>query len=364
VLRRLERGPRGLPRVTLSRDDGSAVEVVEERPVVLATGGAGSLYRETTNPSVATGEGVAIAWRAGALVRDMEFIQFHPTALALPGSPRHLITEALRGEGALLYNAAGERFMTRYHPDGELAPRDIASRAIAAELRRTGDRCVYLDATVLPRDTLYTRFPSICRFLAQFGLDPSTDRIPVTPVAHFMIGGVATDLDGRSSVPGLFACGEVASTGVHGANRLASNSLLEGLVFGERVARALRDPEVGGPARPRRRIALKLGPGQGRGSDPAVVERVRDLLWDRVGIVRNGIVLAQAAAELERVAVEVEPAAEDGLASPAANAVVTALLVTRAALARVESRGAHFRSDFPDTVAGWKTHLGLVRSPR
>ena len=364
VLRRLDPGPGGLPRATLSRSDGSGVEVVEGLPVVLATGGAGSLYRETTNPSVTTGEGVALAWRAGAVIRDMEFIQFHPTALALPGSPRHLITEALRGEGAVLVNTAGERFMGRYHPDAELAPRDIASRAIAAELARSGERWVYLDATALPRAVLDIRFPSIRHTLAEYGLDPSRDRIPVTPVAHFMIGGVATDLDGHTSLPGLYACGEVASTGVHGANRLASNSLLEGLVFGERVVAALGRGTATGPRAPRRRIRIVPLPGAGGGDPTRVIERVRDLLWQHVGIVRAGIHLATAAAELERLAAETEALAPTDLASPHANAVATARLITRAALARVESRGAHYRSDFPGPVRGWRTHLGIDSRPR
>lgn len=365
VLRRLDaRGDR-FPRATISRDDGSAVEVLEGRPVVLATGGAGSLYRETTNPSVTTGEGVALAWRAGAWTRDMEFIQFHPTALAVPGSPRHLITEALRGEGAVVTNAAGERFMGRYHPDGELAPRDVASRAIAAELARTGERCVFLDATGLPRAVLDTRFPSIRRTLADYGLDPSRDRIPITPVAHFMIGGVVTDLDGRTSVGGLYACGEVASTGVHGANRLASNSLLEGLVFGERVVAALqRGPTHAGPRRPRRRIRVAPLPGAGGGDPGATVDRIRDLLWQQAGIVRTGVGLAAAAAELEHLAGECEPEAPEALASSHANAVATARLITRAALARVESRGAHYRTDFPVPVAGWRTHLGILGTDR
>ena len=363
LLRRLSfDSHRGLV-ATLARENGGGVEEVVGAPVVLATGGAGSLYRESSNPSIATGEGVALAWRAGALLRDMEFIQFHPTTFVKAGAPRHLMTEALRGEGAVLRNKAGERFLPAYHPDAELAPRDVVSRAITSELRKSGERWVYLDATALPRDRLFARFPSICRFLAAYHVDPSVDLIPVAPAAHFMIGGVATDLDGHSSLPGLLACGEVASTGVHGANRLASNSLLEGLVFGERVVHALKARSGGTPERPRRRISVRLPPGAGVNDASAAVDRVRDILWDSVGIVRNGPTLASAAQELEGLARSTEPADPAELPGVAANAVVTALLITRAALARVESRGAHFRSDFPHHVPGWRTHLGELRAP-
>ena len=363
VLRRLEALSQGGIRATLSRDDGSGVEEVEGARVVLATGGAGSLYRESSNPSIATGDGVAIAWRAGAVLADMEFIQFHPTAFYQTGAPRHLITEALRGEGAVVRTTSGERFLGQYHPDAELAPRDVVSRAIDAELRRSGARWVLLDATGIPKDRLLSRFPTICRFLADYGIDPAREPIPVAPVAHFMIGGVQTDLGGRTSLPGLYACGEVASTGVHGANRLASNSLLEGLVFGERVVQALVDHAPGRPRRPRRMVEFARPPGNG-GADPgAVIERVRNLLWERVGIVRQGPTLAMAAQELERLSQTVEPASEEVLPGPPANAVLTALLIARAALSRCESRGAHYRADHPVPLDEWRTHLGLRRTP-
>lgn len=361
VLRRLSLGPDRSIVATLGRADGGSIEEVATASTVLATGGAGSLYRESSNPSVATGEGVAIAWRAGALLTDMEFLQFHPTAFYREGAPRHLITEAIRGEGAVLRNRAGDRFLLAHHPDAELAPRDVVSRAIVAELDRTGDRWVLLDATGIPSDRLHARFPTICRFLAAHGLDASREPIPVAPVAHFMIGGVAVDLDGRSSLPGLLACGEVASTGVHGANRLASNSLLEGLVFGERVVRALRLGGSGGPRRPRRRAAVRIPHGAAEGDRPEVVDRVRDLLWTSVGIVRSGPRLALAAAELDALAAVTEPTDPSTLPGAGANAVVTALLLTRAALARPESRGAHYRTDAPTSVPGWRVHLGLER---
>ena len=347
---------------TLSRPDGREAEELDCRQVVLATGGAGSLYRESSNPSIATGEGLAIAFRAGALMTDLEFIQFHPTTFYRPGAPQFLITEALRGEGAWLVNAAGERFLSRHHPDAELAPRDIVSRAIRAELDRTGARCVFLDATRLPRERLFARFPTVCRFLQEYHMDPSVDLIPVTPAAHYTIGGVATDLEGRTSLPGLLACGEAASTGAHGANRLASNSLLEGLVFGERVVRQLVAPTAGGPPRPRRSITLPAMAGEGVGRDRSTTEQVRDLLWDHVGIVRSAVGLSEAVATLEALRPRVEPSGSEP-AGPTAHHVLLALLVARAALFRTESRGAHFRSDFPRADPAWRLHIGLRTAP-
>jgi L-aspartate oxidase len=359
VLRALRPGSRDGPTAVLSDSEGRAVEIAVPTPVVIATGGAGSLFRHSSNPSIATGEGVAIAFRAGALLTDMEFVQFHPTAFYREGAPRFLITEALRGEGAVLRNDAGERFMVAVHRDAELAPRDVVARAIDREIQRSDHPCVYLDATALPRDLLFARFPSICHFLAAYGLDPSRDRIPVAPVAHYMIGGIATDLEGRSSLPGLYACGEVASTGVHGANRLAGNSLLEGLVFGERVARQLLHPVIGGPRPPGRTVEIDLPAGEGRPEEPAEFEEVRSVLWDDVGIVRSESGLSSALERLEALARAVAPARPDGLPGPVANAAVTAMLIARAALERTESRGAHYRADWPKSRAEWRLHLGL-----
>jgi L-aspartate oxidase len=345
----------------ISSDRGRTVEETEPGPVVLATGGAGSLYRQSSNPSVATGEGVAIAFRAGALLTDMEFIQFHPTVFWREGAPRYLITEAVRGEGAVLRNDSGERFLVGQHRDSELAPRDIVARAVEREIQRSGHPCVYLDATGIPRDRFFARFPSVCRFLANYGLDPSRDWIPVTPVAHYMMGGVTTDREGRTSLRGLFACGEVASTEVHGANRLASNSLLEGLVFGERVARSVLHPLPAKINPPGRLVRLSWPAGSGRGDLARAFERVRDLLWDDVGIVRTGGNLRSALGELEHLAGETEPGDATGVPGPVANAVLTASLIARAALTRTESRGAHFRSDFPERRPSWRLHIGLVR---
>jgi L-aspartate oxidase len=363
-LRALRSDADGKVTAVLSRDDGTHVEDISGRPVVLATGGTGSLYRQSSNPITATGEGVAIAFRGGALVTDIEFIQFHPTVFAQERAPRFLITEALRGEGAVLRNRAGERFLLRYDPRAELATRDIVSRAIHQEMRRSGEPAVFLDATAIPRDRLYARFPSICRFLADHGLDPSRDLIPVSPMAHYMVGGVTTDLEGRTSLPGLWACGEAASTGVHGANRLASNSLLEGLVFGERVARQLEHPTAGGPHDAPRMLSLELPPGEGRDDRVEAFREIGTLLWEDVGIVRERKGLETAVQRFEHWRDRSEPATESEPASPSANAALTALLIARAALAREESRGAHFRSDFPKPSPRWKHHQGLRRVRR
>jgi L-aspartate oxidase len=359
ALRAFRPGTRDGPVAVLSKADGRDVEFSTPAPVVLATGGAGSLYRQSSNPSIATGEGVAIAFRAGALLSDMEFIQFHPTAFFREGAPRFLITEALRGEGAVLRNEAGERFMTGVHRDAELAPRDIVARAIDREIVNSGHPCVYLDATALPRDLLFARFPSVCHFLATYGLDPSRDQIPVAPVAHYMIGGVTTDLDGRSTIQGLYAAGEVASTGVHGANRLAGNSLLEGLVFGERVGRQLLHPAAGGPTAPTSTLEIALPGGAGRPGETEEFEEVRTALWDEVGIVRSADGLASALDRFERLMKTTQPSRSEALSGPVANAALTAMLIARAAAERTESRGAHFRSDWPKRRAIWRRHIGL-----
>lgn len=361
VLRALRAYPAGVSAV-LSAPDGSRLEEVDAGAVVLATGGAGSLFRESSNPSIATGEGVALAFRAGARLSDMEFIQFHPTVFYRPGAPRHLITEAVRGEGAVLRNEEGERFLVAQHPAAELAPRDFVSRAIRAELDRSGASCVYLDATGIPADRFVARFPSICRFLAEYHLDPTREPIPVAPAAHYMIGGVTTDLTGRTNLPGLLACGEVASTGVHGANRLASNSLLEGLVFGERVVRELRAPSGSPIPVPRPRRLVRGIRGEGHGSDRRATERVRDLLWDKVGIVRDRAGLAAAVRELQELRARSEPSEPSEIPGPTANHALLGLLMATAALSRTESRGTHFRSDFPKPRADWRVHLSMVAS--
>ncbi|MCI4328215.1 MAG: L-aspartate oxidase [Thermoplasmata archaeon] len=361
VLRRLNND--GGPVVaTLSRDDGSGVEEVHDRSVVLATGGAGGLYRYSSNPSITTGEGIGVAFRAGATVTDLEFVQFHPTTFYHDGAPRVLMTAAIRGEGAVLRNDAGERFLPKYDRAAELAPRDVVSRAIDREMRRTGAPCVWLDATGIDRDRLFARFPTIIRFLASYGIDPSRERIPVAPAAHYTVGGVATDLDGHSTVPGLYACGEVAATGVHGANRLASNSLLEGLVFGERVARQLAHPTAGRPPTPGRSQTVSLREGRNEPMTERSFSSLREILWEKVGIVRDGPGLREAVRRLQTLGAGLEPAQPQDLPLPGADAALTARLIATAALARTESRGAHWRADHPKPLAAWKLHLGLSRS--
>ncbi|HYA10606.1 MAG TPA: FAD-binding protein, partial [Thermoplasmata archaeon] len=250
------------------------------------------------------------------------------------------------------------------HPDAELAPRDVVARAIQQEIQRSAHRRVYLDATGLPRDRLFARFPSVSNFLLAHGVDPSRQMIPVAPVAHYMIGGVTTDLEGRSSIPGLFAVGEAAATGVHGANRLGSNSLVEGLVFGERAARRLRRPAAGGPREPPQTLSVARPRGEGAPEERDVVQEIRTSLWEEVGIVRSAETLADALARFEAIGRRVEPRGPDGLAGPVANAAMTSFLVARAALARTESRGVHYRSDFPRPRKAWQHHLGLRLASR
>jgi L-aspartate oxidase len=302
---------------------------------------------------------VAIAFRAGALVQDMEFIQFHPTAFCHPRAPRYLLTEALRGEGAVIRDGSGVRFLPEYDRAAELAPRDVVTRAIHDRMVRTGAGWVYLDATSIPSDRLFARFPTICRFLAEYAIDPSRQWIPVAPAAHYMIGGVATDASGRTTVPGLLACGEAAATGVHGANRLASNSLLEGLVFGERVAALLRHPRRGAPRAPPVVRRLRMVPGDHAAAAKEVASGVRELLWSHVGITRDAAGLSSSLARLEAWARQVEPSSREDLPRPEANAVLMARLVAEAAFSREESRGAHFRSDYPRPNPTWRRHLGL-----
>lgn len=345
--------------------------VVLARATLLATGGAGQVYRETTNPPVATGDGVAIAYAAGARVTDLEFVQFHPTALQVAGAPRFLLSEALRGEGARLINDAGEAFMTRYDPAGELAPRDRVARAIAREADRTGGP-IYLTMAHLAADFVRARFPLITDTCARAGLDLARDRIPVGPAAHYVMGGVETDLDGRSSLTGLYAAGEVACTGVHGANRLASNSLLEGLVFGARAGRAMRH-EMASVARAA--PATQVGVSDESGRLQRALQRagvderaVRDTMWQHVGLFRDRSALERAVALLEPAWRELDAACGEGAVPDPEEwrsmAVLTvARLMARAALRREESRGTHFRADFPrrDDIH-WKRHVAEERT--
>jgi L-aspartate oxidase len=348
--------------------------------LVLATGGCGQLYRVTTNPAVATGDGIALGYRAGAEIMDMEFIQFHPTALCLPGAPVFLMSEAMRGEGGLLYNVRGERFMPEYDSRAELAPRDVVARAIVSEMSRTGSDRVYLDVTALPPERTAVRFPQIMRYCANYGLDITKDRIPVSPAAHYTMGGVRTNEWGETNVRNLYAAGEVACTGVHGANRLASNSLLETVIFAKRVINRTLDPgrkpvqAYGGAIRLPQATdeAHKTGVYRPGGDEPTRIgtppralpfaetplslSSLQELMWEKVGIVRDGRGLAEAALTLamwQRSA----PPPTDRPSLELSNLLLCARIVTEAALLRQESRGAHYRSDFPDTLDSWRHNI-------
>ena len=277
--------------------DGDAGTVNVTR-TLLATGGAGQVFRETTNPSIATGDGIAMAARAGARVADLEFVQFHPTVMNVPGKARFLLSEALRGEGARLVNDAGERFMQRDEAAGDLASRDLVSRAIVREMDRT-QAPVYLTLAHMDRTFVHERFPTISRACAEAGLDLAVDRIPVSPAAHYSMGGVETDLDARTSITGLFAAGEVACTGVHGANRLASNSLLEGLVFGARAAAAMAAPIRGPQLRDAEVIAWPVVTGRPHGIDMPSADEVRTLMWKSCGLLRDAAGMGAAMTRLD-----------------------------------------------------------------
>ena len=338
------------------------------RATLLATGGAGQVFSETTNPRIATGDGVALAYRVGARVADLEFVQFHPTVLSLAGAPRFLISEALRGEGARLINEQGERFMRRDDPAGELASRDVVARGIVRESRRTGAP-VYLSLAHMNPVFVHERFPSIAAMCEEMGLDLARDRIPVGPAAHYMMGGVETDLHGRTSVPGLFAAGEVACTRVHGANRLASNSLLEGLVFGARAGQAMQRALTSAalPSPEFRPIGVDEPPLPPEA--PLSEVAIRDLMWRSVGLFRERDGLRHAVQLLDLAHRDLE----ETLASTArcdnegwrrANLLSVARLIARGALRRQESRGAHFRADFPArNDLHWKIHVTDVDEP-
>lgn len=344
----------------LDRDD--AVCRIEADAVILASGGAGQLFQHTTNPLVATGDGIAAAWRAGARLADLEFFQFHPTALALgtAGTRSFLVSEAVRGEGAILINEAGRRFMRSVHPDAELAPRDVVARGIAVEMAAQEGVPVRLDATGLGRDFLATRFPTIDAACRAAGVDWSAEPIPVTPAAHYWMGGIATDSVGQTSLPGLYAVGEAACTGAHGANRLASNSLLEALVFAHRAAVDIA--HGGGDERAPRIVGddlveVPLDSVRAGGIERPVVDRGRlqTLLWGAAGLHRNGPALESASDELRSLGCARDPYAGRSRLEDA-NLLDLARVLVAAAIAREESRGAHFRTDYPTPTSNGARH--------
>jgi len=344
------------------------VLIISARAVLLATGGAGQLYGRTTNPAVATGDGMAMAFRANAALVDMEFVQFHPTALFRPGAPQFLLSEAMRGEGGMLKNIHGLRFMDRYDPARELAPRDVVTRAIHAEMAATKSNNVFLDMTHLTAEYVTQRFPRIYRTCKDLGIDITKEPIPVSPAAHYIMGGVKTNLWGATNVPGLFAAGETACTGVHGANRLASNSLLEGLVYGERAGRGAaryarkrvnRHPGV-------QRAAVQgtrdLPPHSGRLPDLSETRSsLKKLMWEQVGIVREKKGLASALKQLNAWDRNMKGLAPDRSVFEIRNMITTAQLITRSALQREGSVGAHFRTDFPTKGKNWRKRTVIKR---
>ena len=327
--------------------------------LILATGGAGQLFKFNTNSEVATGDGVSLAFKAGAEIVDMEFFQFHPTALRLPGVAPFLISEAVRGEGGVLRNVDGYRFMPDYVPEGDLAPRDIVARSILYEMRKTGSDRVFIDITHLSPQVITTRFPNIYRFCLDHGLDITKGLIPVAPAAHYMMGGVRTNYWGETNIAGLFVAGETACTGVHGANRLASNSMLEVLVFSKRIVE-----KTGLGAKPKAAsnrkdndVRVSLSKRQvGKTASAPSLSALQQLLWDKVGIIRSKESLTEAADTLAAWQRNL-PQPTDRPTYELNNLVLTGRLITEAALMREESRGAHFRSDFPKRSPPWQCHI-------
>jgi L-aspartate oxidase len=337
--------------------------LVWARRTILATGGAGQLYRESTNPDGASGDGLAVAWRAGACLRDMEFMQFHPTVLYIAGGARSLITEAVRGAGAHLVDRDGRRFMPEFDPRAELAPRDVVSRAINVVMHRTHHSNVYLDLSHLDPEVVRRKFPGMAQICAKFGLDLARDRIPVRPGAHYMIGGVTVDAVGRTTLPGLFAAGEVTSSGLHGANRLASNSLLEGLVYGARAGRQASDEVLASAGDEAFRVPEIANPRVADASNGSldladIRNSLRSLMWRHVGVERSGDSLAEALDTVEGWCRYVLPRQfGDPQGWQLQNMLEVARLMILSALERQETRGVHVRRDFPLPDDCWLGHI-------
>jgi len=330
------------------------------RATILASGGAGQLFSNTTNPEVATGDGIAMAYRGGAKVTDLEFIQFHPTALYHQGSPKFLISEAVRGEGAILKNIKGEPFMHSYHPLAELAPRDIVARAITEQMKKTKSDYVYLDAARI-KDKFSQRFPTIYKNCISLGINPEKEYIPVAPAAHYTMGGIKTDTWGQTNLTNLYACGECTSTGVHGANRLASNSLLEGLVFGNRIAQKIKENKSFFSQKIHEEINIfyNIPRKKIREFDPKQIKKeLQKLMWDKVGIIRNSSDLKKAIQKISEWKFIFKSELKTTKDFELANLIILADLITNSALQREESRGAHYRKDFPDRDdINWKKHI-------
>jgi len=337
-----------------------SIEEFDCRFLILATGGAGQLYKYSTNSDIATGDGIVLAFNAGTEIVDMEFFQFHPTALRLPGVTPFLISEAVRGEGGVLRNVDGYRFMPDYTPEADLAPRDIVARSIVYEMEKTGSDRVFVDITHLPPYVTTTRFPHIYRFCLDHGLNITKGLIPVAPAAHYMMGGIRTNSWGETHIAGLFAAGETACTGVHGANRLASNSLLEAVVFCKRIVERTTKETKAPSIRQGEEVRYSLSQRQALKVPPPSLSALQQLLWDKVGIIRNKEDLTEAADVLATWQ-KALPQPTDRPSYELNNLVMTGRLMTEAALLREESRGAHFRSDFPHSSPQWQRHIVLVK---
>jgi L-aspartate oxidase len=350
----------------VGRHPQQGTQIIWAASTILATGGVGQLYRETTNPSGATADGLAMAYRAGAVLRDMEFMQFHPTTLYVAGASRALITETLRGEGGVLLDTKGRRFMKEYHEAGELAPRDVVSRAILAQMRKTESTHVYLDVRHLDKERFSKRFPLISELCESFDIDVSRDLIPVRPSAHYMVGGVKTDLQGRTNVPNLLACGEASSTGLHGANRLGSNSLLEGLVFGQIAGQTVMQRPAVDVAAPKHLLIRYQIPSSDRSrlDSSDVRNSLRALMWRNVGITRKARPLSEAKEIIRfwhRYVMDKVFDSPEGWECQ--NMLTVSMLMTHAAEWRKESRGVHYRMDYTETDdARFKRHLEIVKA--